>query len=293
MENYKIWIDEAGAIKAILLPSKEDFKVYGYIPNIPTIESTHPDYEKALSKAKQEGVRFKEIPENLFPSHWNLKDKSFADTLHDIPEGYRVEIVPSDTIVITKKAFESGEKDLNTHFHAILKKLEPVQKPIRKTVYAFMQLPYHEKIRIAKEVDCWNDEFVPYTEQQKCEAIFKLVKANNKLDALMKLLGTEPVQPTPSEKEDLRKRFEEKFTYQGLGERWISHTAGNQIFDFFYSEIEAAKKLQSHALNVGREQYNKGIEDLEKYANLHYETHTGIEVIRKVDLESLIQKLKK
>ena len=37
---------------------------------------------------------------------------------------------------------------------------------------------------------------------------------------------------------------------------------------------------------------SRALEELRKYANEHYEQHTGIMVIRKVDLESLLEKLK-
>ena len=65
-------------------------------------------------------------------------------------------------------------------------------------------------------------------------------------NALKKL---EPVQPTPSEKEQLRKKFDVKWNEKLKSTASFSNMA-DSVFDFFYSEIEERKEISTQLGNL-------------------------------------------
>ncbi len=130
MEAYKIYIDSEGVIKAILLPEEPNEHTFKemFLNNMNYLNAVK-EYNETVSKAKQEAIPFKDQGDLHFilAKHYlqKITQNNVLDTIFDLPEGYSVELVPSDVITIKRNNVESRNmSDLSGHFHEVLKKIE-------------------------------------------------------------------------------------------------------------------------------------------------------------------------
>jgi len=209
MENYKIYIDEKGIIKAILLPEEPKLT-----PSITMVAHAGEmkDYREALSKAKQEAIPFKnqiEVCGQLSDMYLEvIFPKENLDTIHDLPEGYSVEV---EHQVLNQ--FNNNWDNVNER---------------TASEYARVKGASHSR------------------------TIATLKKISPPLSV------SEPVQPTPSEKEVFREKFEEwriankvsieQHFYPGGRADAEIYNFDEGVFDFFYSEIEKRKEAYDLAM---------------------------------------------
>lgn len=259
--NYKIYIDEAGVIKAILLPEEPKEPDYG---DCEMDASDYPDmtgeelykkrmrlwsqemdnHNKALSKAKQEAVPFINQHQLMYECCYTLSYKTgkfeelVPDTIHDIPEGYSVEVENNcHQTGLPCGVPCNGEE--NCRKFAILKKTSPPLPVNTEDEKGVDQMENNWHNVTDPEWTAVANAFKSYTIEAAVERLkHQGYRVYNPPNTEGKLEGVD-------QKEILRKKFDkacednlERLSDQNLP----TEDMWDFVFDFFWSEIEKRDK---------------------------------------------------
>lgn len=176
--EYKILINKEAVPGLIEVPEKPSLHLSSWIKGASSLAEASRLYEQALTAAiadEKTHISFKDI-EQVFDllndaGQLPLVRSEMAKQLR-VSEGF-VASYGLDIKSLVGQTFPLPDN--------VRVSFEEKEIPIRRIVYAYLQLPYHEKVNIQKEFDEYRPTLV---EQDKDRKLFEAIKKSNKLGEL-------------------------------------------------------------------------------------------------------------
>lgn len=273
MENYKIYISKEGQICAILLP-EEPKEVRPYSEHVYRMQ----EFERALFKAKQEAVPFKDQNEAqiILPSvcFGHAEGQLKRDTIWDFPIGYSVEVeekpIPCPDGI-------DGCEVLHLGNQSTLKKTSP-------------PLPVNTETTLKEMLyDKFEDNATNYfQDEQSTRAGVQL-----QIDAWNDAIDTEDEKGV-DQKEELRKKFyiECKTIVDTTNIPLVVKSCLDRAFNVLHSEIEKRDKAVSEFSKGFSKYHDAFIESQQELASLRkaMEATEGKFKLQSTQYQNLIDK---